>query len=126
MRGEATDATAFARGVDFGVAGDSGGLARKLFSVRTLGLFDRIAGEGLRDYLSGLLIGDEIREAMRALGFVGHAGPASVRLIGDAALAARYRDALARAGIAAVVEDETVTPRGLARVARAAGLLPVA
>lgn len=123
IRGEAADAIAFARGVNFGLAGEAGGLAAKLFSVRTLGLFDRIAGEALRDYLSGLLIGDEIREAMHVIASAQRVEPARVRLIGDAALTPRYRDALSRAGIAAVIEGESITPRGLARIARAAGLV---
>jgi 2-dehydro-3-deoxygalactonokinase len=121
MEGDAADIGAFARGVAFGLA--EGGLGGKLFSARTLGLFGRVPGAGLHDYLSGLLIGAEIADARGGDDASGMADGRAVTLIGDPALAARYRDALAIAGVAAEIADEQVTPRGLLRIARAAGLV---
>ena len=60
MAGDAHDDAAFARGLAYAQSGP-GGLLKRLFSVRTLGLFDRAAGERRSpSYLSGLLIGSEI------------------------------------------------------------------
>ena len=56
----------FRRGVTEGAALPSAGaLLARLFSVRTLGLFDELPGRELSDYLSGLLIGAEMAAATR-------------------------------------------------------------
>ena len=52
---------AFARGVVRGSAGD--GLAHAIFGARTLALAGDLAPEDVGDWLSGVLIGDEIRAA---------------------------------------------------------------
>ena len=53
------DEDAFRRGVAY--AGRSGNLLHAAFSVRTLSLFGRLAAEELPSYLSGLVIGEELR-----------------------------------------------------------------
>ncbi len=55
----------FASGVEHARenTGPAGSLLHSLFSVRTLGLFEMLSGQELSDYLSGLLIGSEIRAA---------------------------------------------------------------
>lgn len=123
MREGPDDAAAFARGVAFGLSGDraSGGLLRRLFSARTLGLLERLPPTGLADYLSGLLLGEEVREA---LGCVGpHAAEAGVRIVASTALAGRYRDALAAAGLDGTIVAGDPAAAGQAAIARAAGLL---
>jgi predicted NBD/HSP70 family sugar kinase len=50
-----------------------GGLLHHLFSVRTLGLFDRAGGPALASRLSGLLIGEELRAQARVV--IDPAGP---------------------------------------------------
>jgi 2-dehydro-3-deoxygalactonokinase len=118
------DPEAFGRGVRFGLSGDraAGGLLRRLFSARTLGLFDRLPATGLADYLSGLLLGDEIREALGCLG--PKAAERGLLLVGGADLAARYRAALAMAGIEAAIVEGEPAATGQAAIARAAGLVP--
>ena len=66
MQGEADDHAAFERGLAYARAG-GGGLLRRLFSARTLGLFDLLPESGVASYLSGLLIGSEIDEALACL-----------------------------------------------------------
>ena len=88
-----------------------------LFAARTAGLSGRIAPEGLPDFLSGLLIGLEIGSATRA------ALPASVVLLGEPALCARYEVALDLAGIGHRRAPADATTRGQWRVAEAAGLV---
>lgn len=120
FEGEGFDAAGFARGVAHAAleAKGRGGLLRRLFSARTLGLFDKLPAKALRSYLSGLLIGSEIEEAASWLG----AKPADVTVIGGAALSAAYHAALKQRGIAAEVAPADAASRGLMRIARAAGL----
>ncbi|MEM7043219.1 MAG: 2-dehydro-3-deoxygalactonokinase [Pseudomonadota bacterium] len=111
---------AFAQGLDAARA-LPGGLLQHLFSVRTLGLFDRLAGDDVAAYLSGLLIGHELADAL------GHVETASDRppitVIGASALAERYRTALAHRGIDAGEAGEDVAAYGQYRIARAARLV---
>lgn len=96
-------------------------LPRRLFGVRTRGLFGTLGEAAAPSFLSGLLIGAEIR-ALRAAGGIGE-GAGTATLIGDATLCRRYADALSRAGLATRVAGADVTPRGLWCLARAAGMI---
>ena len=91
MDGDADDAEAFRRGVE--QSGRGGGLLRRLFSARTLPLFDRLPGTGVAAYLSGLLIGEEIAEAVTWAG-TPHVAAQRPTIVGAPALAERYRQAL--------------------------------
>lgn len=94
---------AFDAGCALALEDGSGALLNRLFSVRTSGLFDRLSGEELPSYLSGLMIGEEVREA-RAL--LGGRLPQAVQLICREDLARSYRRCLAVAGAeCAWVED---------------------
>lgn len=93
------------------------GLSSALFSVRTLGLFGDIPADALRDYLSGLLIGHELREALARY-------PArEVLVIGSPDLVSRYSAALALFGVAAQSADEAAAVKGLFKIAGQAGLV---
>jgi 2-dehydro-3-deoxygalactonokinase len=111
---------AFARGVERGLAG--GGLGHLIFGARTLALTGELAAAEVPDWLSGLLIGREIRSA-RTWAHRRGLDAARVRVIGGDALVARYRDALARAGIDAEAGPADAAVRGIARVARLAQLV---
>ncbi len=89
-------ATAFSRGL--ATARESGcqGVAGRLFSARSLFLTGALHPAATLDYLSGLLVGEEIRSAVAA--DRGRPMPAIV-LIGDAALCGRYRDAFESFGM---------------------------
>jgi 2-dehydro-3-deoxygalactonokinase len=99
----ASDQAAFLQGVDR--SADPGGLLHHLFGVRTLGLCDRLPGAA--DYLSGLLIGHEIRA-------VAPAGP--VHLVGTHNLTARYAAAIAHSGGEAIILSEDAAAEGLWRL----------
>ena len=79
---------------------------------RTLSLFSRMEAAALPSYLSGLVIGEELR----AQGLKGSAAP--VVVIGSPALAARYRLALELQGIASQTVGAEATWRGLWSIAR--------
>lgn len=100
-------------------AGAAGSLLHDLFSVRTHGLFGHKPASDLAGYMSGLLIGEEIREATA----LEDAIPPSVHLIGAPALAALYRRALAVFGIDGEVVAGEASIAGLHAVARARGLI---
>lgn len=110
-------AGAFHRGLDR--SGEPGGLLHHLFGVRAEGLFGAIPSEGLEAYLSGLLIGHEIR-AMA--GLFPTADP--VRLVADGTLAGLYTAAFRHLGRAVeAVDAEAATIRGLTRILEQAGPL---
>lgn len=108
-------AEAFGRGV--ARSGEPGGLLNHLFSVRAEGLFGEIAGEALPAYLSGILIGHEIR-AMAALFERG----GEVLVVGDAALREPYLTAFALLDVPARTCDaERATLAGLSAILDRAG-----
>jgi 2-dehydro-3-deoxygalactonokinase len=106
--------SAFDQGLE--IADSAGHLLNHLFSARTLRLFERMPASGVRSYLSGLLIGHEIRAATASTA----GGP--VALLGDPKLAARYQRALSRRKIAHELFEEAIILEGFAVIARSAGL----
>jgi 2-dehydro-3-deoxygalactonokinase len=121
MQDDRDDAAAFAQGLSY-AGGAGSGLLKRLFSARTLGLFDRLPASGIASYLSGLLIGTEIEEALawtRGRRTVGE-----VTVIGALQLAERYRGALEAKGRPARRAADDIVARGLFRIAHAGGLLP--
>lgn len=121
------DEAAFRRGVAVAREARDAGLLATAFSTRTLGLTGRLAPSAQPDYLSGLLIGHELH-ALDAM-LAGHAAPLArqpLRLIGEPALCARYRIALAEFGCAGARVVEHAAEAGLWRVAVQAGLVDAA
>ena len=108
-----TDKRAFDAGVDR--AGDSRGLLHHLFGVRARHLFDEIAAGSVASYLSGILIGHEIRSARIS-------GP--IVLIGAPELSRLYRRALTRLGAVTRVLAGEPAARGLWRLACAMKAMP--
>jgi len=110
---------AFSRGVARGSIGD--GLAHAIFGARTLALAGELASDEVADWLSGVLIGDEMRAARgwaRARG----ADAAQVRVIGDDAIGTLYMVALGEAGVRAEAGPAAAAAQGLFRIAQRAGL----
>ena len=104
----ALDGAAFRRGIVR--SAESGGLLHHLFSVRTLALMNLLGEEESASYLSGLLIGHEVRAAMP------HA--AHVHLVGDPVLCSLYTQAIDACGGSSTVEDGDAAARGLAAIGR--------
>ena len=102
------DNAAFLRGVNR--SADDGGLLHHLFSVRTLVLMDELKEEASASYLSGLLIGHEVRAAMPS--------GADVHLIGATELCSLYAVAIEACGGTSTLEDQDAAARGLAAIAR--------
>ena len=89
---------------------DSGGLLHHLFGVRTLTLMGHMREEASSSYLSGLLIGHEVRATMSCA--------RSVHLVGTAMLGSLYAQAIEACGGTATVEDEDAAARGLYAIGR--------
>jgi len=99
------DEAAFLDGVKRANNGD--GLLHNAFGARALALFERLAPAPSASYLSGLLIGEELRAQLPAR---------EVVLIGAPALTARYALALKQAGVATRTLGAEATWAGLAAV----------
>ena len=101
----------------------AGGLLHHLFSVRTLALLNRLEAVELASYLSGLVIGEELR-AQLADGPLSDAGGAAddatreVVVVGGATLTARYQRALALLGRRSSTVGDEAAWQGLAAIAR--------
>jgi 2-dehydro-3-deoxygalactonokinase len=103
------DETAFAQGVRH--AQQQGSLLRSAFSARTLALFGRLPAPALPSYLSGLVIGEELR-----LRDAADAQPPV--LVGSPQLTRRYALALRTLGCDARALGPEATWRGLWALAR--------
>ncbi|KMZ13381.1 2-dehydro-3-deoxygalactonokinase [Candidatus Burkholderia humilis] len=118
------DESAFLRGVD--TARDAGhpGVLATIFSTRTLGLTGELTSEQQPDYLSGLLIGHELRGLNEVLAREQAALKGkTLRLIGNEALCERYRAALGRFGCIDAPTVAHATEHGFYRIAALAGLV---
>ncbi|MFZ3119650.1 MAG: 2-dehydro-3-deoxygalactonokinase [Variovorax sp.] len=103
------DEAAFMLGV--AQAGNNEGLLHNAFGARTLSLFGRMGAADLASYLSGLLIGEELRtQSLHAKG--------EVVLIGAPALTRRYELALHASGVASRTLGAEATWAGLHALSR--------
>jgi 2-dehydro-3-deoxygalactonokinase len=118
---DAPPGPAFVRGLERGIG--SGGLLHDLFGARTLALAGELDPAEVADWLSGLLIGREVRSARIAAQRAGH-DASRVILVGAQALVARYERALLHLDIVAVRGPLHAAARGLWRIARRAGMIP--
>jgi 2-dehydro-3-deoxygalactonokinase len=107
MQDGVTDANAFADGVRR--SADQGGLLHHLFGVRARGLFGQLPDSASASYLSGLLIGHEIRAA----GITGQ----TVHLLCAPQLAEVYRQVLDVLGMQSSKLDANAVTNGLFELA---------
>ncbi len=111
---------AFRHGVQAILGSGAAGLTSRLFAVRAMILGGQLSAAAAPGYLSGLLIGEEIRAALAA-GRIHGATP--IHLIGEASLCARYREAFACFDVPADAPIEGAAARGLWCIAERAGLV---
>jgi 2-dehydro-3-deoxygalactonokinase len=101
------DEEAFLRGVR--QAQEAGSLLHAAFSARTLALFERLPAAAQPSYLSGLVIGEELRMRDRAA--------RALVLVGSAQLTHRYALALTASGVGSRSLGDEATWRGLRALA---------
>jgi 2-dehydro-3-deoxygalactonokinase len=111
---------AFERGVLAILRQGAAGATALLFSTRTLVLGGQLQAADSLEYLSGLLVGEELRCALPATADL---VDAPLVLVGDAALCERYQRALALFERPALVAEAGAAPAGLWQIAMQAGLL---
>ena len=108
--------SAFERGVAASTEdGSPGRLLNQIFSTRTLGLFGEVADEEAASYLSGLLIGSEIRDGARD-----HEG--LLYIIAGSTLSDRYVRAARALGLETLAIDPESIVQGHCSIAEAAGI----
>ena len=111
MADDIDDEAAFTLGVDRAMADKS--FLSLIFSVRTEALFGNIKPESLSSYLSGLLIGSEVRvEILRH-------GIRPVGIVGDGTLSNLYKRALTHTGFTDVIihDGDSAAAAGLWAIA---------
>lgn len=91
---------------------DGGGLLHHLFGARSLGLMGELAPADTEGYLSGLLIGHEVRAAVED----GAAAAGTVHLAGSATLCRLYALAFDEYGVPHRRHDPDIAARGLHRI----------
>ncbi|RVU42037.1 2-dehydro-3-deoxygalactonokinase [Rheinheimera riviphila] len=111
---EQLDWTAFTQGSDFTLTADAGNLVHGLFSVRTRQLFGGENSVQACSYLSGMLIGSDVRAALHATDWQLNAD-SSVVVIGGYPLLDCFSRVLQAVGIEPTMADVTTcTLRGFA------------
>ncbi|PRY20405.1 2-keto-3-deoxygalactonate kinase [Aliiruegeria haliotis] len=113
------DPEGFAQGVSCGLARESY-LLHDLFRVRTLPLLGRMAGNAVADFLSGMLIGAEVKAAQ-----IRGDTNETITIVGRCDLADRYETALKIAGKTSQRLSEDTVAHGHYLIARAAEIVNV-
>ena len=98
---------------------EAGGILSRLFGARAMPLLGLMDPDGIRGYISGFLMGTEIREAINS-GFGGNIKPV---ICGSADLVEHYRVALELCGIETELAEAELAASGLVRIASAANLV---
>ena len=111
----------FRRGVEEGYfsAPGTGGILSQLFGARAKPILDLMQPDAVYDYISGLLLGTEVKEAVE-LGIEADIEPL---ICGSSGLVNRYQEALQICGFKVSVAEQDTAPTGLYRIAGEAGLI---
>jgi 2-dehydro-3-deoxygalactonokinase len=113
------DPAAFRRGIEATEGQTAGGLLNRLFSARTLGLFAKLPGEAIASYLSGLLIGSELRDAL-----AGAEPSEPIAVIGSERMNALYLEGLSLLGVPAkAIEGDTLLRPALLEIGFQTGVI---
>lgn len=109
---------AFKYGAKYTLASEFGSFIHGLFSVRSKQLFNELAPEHATSYLSGMLIGSDVRAALNATEW-NFNELVSVNVIGNHQLSEYFTKVLAMQGIEAAIHDvESVTLAGFSSIVR--------
>ncbi|WP_395663031.1 2-dehydro-3-deoxygalactonokinase [Aestuariivirga sp.] len=111
------DEEAFAMGVRAALD-DPAGFLHRIFSARSLGLFGELAPEAIASYLSGQVIGTEVAHAIR-----GNPKDAEYAVLASPGIGGRYVKAIEIAGLKVCYGDPQAIVKGLAIIARKAGII---
>lgn len=115
------DPEAFSLGVREGYSAQekAGGILSKLFGARAMPLLKMMEPESVKDYISGLLLGSEICEAVRS----GLKIESDLIICGAPGLIERYQKGLEICSIQTELAQPDLAAYGLLRIAKAAKLI---
>ena len=122
MEGAKRDEDAFTYGCNQAL-NSSRGLLNQLFSARTMGLFQQVEAKGIYSFLSGLIIGSEIKEGISRSFQNSNISETKVKLIGEISLCTLYKQAFEIAGVQAKLIQNNPVIKGLFQIAKAAALI---
>jgi 2-dehydro-3-deoxygalactonokinase len=111
------DDEAFALGVRAALE-DPAGFLHRIFAARSLGLFGELAPEAISSYLSGQVIGTEVAHAIRD-----NPHEAEYAVLASPGIGGRYVKAIEIAGLKVRYGDPQAIVKGLAIIARKAGII---
>ena len=94
------------------------GFLHRIFSARSLGLFGELAPEAIASYLSGQVIGTEVAHAIKA-----NPHDAEYAVLASPGIGGRYVKAIEIAGLKVRYGDPNAIVKGLAIIARKAGII---
>ena len=121
MEGKKKDKDSFKRGC-LQALKSSHGLLNQLFTARTMGLFEQVEAKGIHSFLSGLIIGCEIKEGMIHYSENFKIDHAEVNLVGEISLCNLYREAFEIANVQANLIQNNLAVKGLFHIAKSASL----
>ena len=98
------------------------GFLKQIFSARTMGLFDKVNPKGIHSYLSGILIGNEIKDGLENYYKNASNKENTIILNGEESLCNLYKLALEMAGIKVNLEERQLVLKGLFQIAKTAFL----
>lgn len=108
QRSDTFDLNTFEQGVRFTLESGSGSFSHGLFSVRSKQLFGELAPEDSQAYLSGILIGSDVRAALNATEWSLKSG-AKISVIGSKLVSNCFAKALQLAGMKTTIYSEKQT-----------------
>ncbi|MBT6033045.1 MAG: 2-dehydro-3-deoxygalactonokinase [Kordiimonadaceae bacterium] len=100
--------------------GSNSSLLHQVFSARTLALFDQLPSDEISDFISGLLIGDEVKSAITEFNI---AASETVHIIGRGDLAEKYSMALDAVNVSNKIASEHAAATGLYQIAKGARII---
>jgi 2-dehydro-3-deoxygalactonokinase len=117
MTSESNNLAAFEQGARIGLT-DPAGFLHRIFSTRTLALFNEMPNDNLSSYLSGQVIGTEIAHAIAK-----NSTDGQYKILATPALGEHYKKAMTIAGLNVSYGEPDVVVKGLRRIAMTAGLI---
>ena len=99
------------------------GILKQIFSVRTMGLFEKVEPKGIHSYLSGIIIGYEIKEGLDIYFKNKSIKEKEVILIGEISLCNLYRLAFEIAGVKVKLVKNNLVAKGLLHIAKTASFI---
>ena len=98
------------------------GFLKQIFSARTMGLFDKVNPKGIYSYLSGIVIGNEIKDGLDNHYKNTGCKEKTIILNGENSLCNLYKIAFETAGVKVKLEKKNLVAKGLLRIAQTAFL----